>query len=148
MTRQQVVRYGVIAVGLGYLVLAYAGFVAISDNTTHVGGGLYGGNSPALLWGVFGVNTAMNFVHVIFSALTIAAGFFLRRSSATAWCVVAGFTILFGYGVTAILLNKGTTSLAITWGDNVLHLATAVVIAGAIWLVRSASRQSHALSRQ
>jgi uncharacterized protein DUF4383 len=148
MTRQQVVRYGVVAVGLGYLVLACAGFVAISDNTTHVGGGLYGGNSPDLLWGVFGVNTAMNFIHVIFGALTIAAGVFLHRSPAAAWCVVAGFTILFGYGVTAILLNKGTTSLAITWGVNVLHLATAVVVAGAILLVKSASRHSPALSRQ
>jgi hypothetical protein len=135
-------------VGVGYLVLACAGFVAISDNTTHIAGGLYAGNSPDLLWGVFGVNTAMNFIHVILSALTIAAGVFLHRSQVAAWCVVAGFTILFGYGVIAILLNKGTTSLAITWGDNVLHLATALVVAGAILLVKSASPQSPAVSRQ
>jgi hypothetical protein len=99
------------------------------------------------LWGVFGVDTAMNFIHVILSALTIAAGVFLPRSPVAAWCAVAGFTILFGYGVIAILLNKGTTSLAITWGDNVLHLATAVVVAGAILLVKSASRESPTVSR-
>lgn len=142
------VRYGVVLVGLCYLGLAYAGFAAVSDDTTHFGGGLYGGNTADLVWGVFGVNTALNFIHLVLGVFTIICGVSLRRSRVTAWCVVAGFTVLFLYGVIAVLVNNGTTSLAITWGNNILHLATAVFIAVATLLVRTSSRRPHALSRQ
>jgi hypothetical protein len=141
-------RYGVVAVGLCYLLLAYVGFAAISDNTTHISGGFYAGNSPDLVWGVFGVNTAMNFIHVVLGAFTIIGGVLLARSPVIAWCVVVGFGALFGYGVIAILVNVGTTSLAITWGDNILHLATAVVVGGATVLVVRASERPRAVSRQ
>lgn len=122
-------RYVTMALGLFYLVLAYSGFMEISDSTTHFGGGLYGGNSPELLWGVFGVNTAMNFIHLLLGVLTIVGGVMMSRLPGIAWFMVAGFTILAGYGIVAIITNTGTTSLAITWGDNILHLATAAVIA-------------------
>ena len=134
-------RYGVLLVGVCYLVLAYAGFAAISDNTTDVGGGLYAGNSPDMVWGVFGVNTAMNFIHLLLGVVTVVAGVILTRSPKAAWPAVVGFVVLFGYGVVAILMNKGTTSLAITWGDNVLHLASAVGVGGAMLLAGSGSRR-------
>jgi hypothetical protein len=122
------VRVGVIAIGLFYLVLALAGFIQ-TGNETSFGGGLYGGNSPDLLWGAFGVNTAMNFIHMVLGAATILAGFILDRTKVVAWCAIIGFGLVFLYGLVTILLNIGTTALAITWGDNILHLVTALVLA-------------------
>jgi hypothetical protein len=138
MTRS--VRVGVIAIGLFYLVLAYAGFNEISDDTTTFGGDLRGGNTPDLLWGVFGVNTVMNFIHILLAAVVIAAGFLLDKSKVVAWCAVIGFTLVFLYGLVSILVRTGTDPLAITWGDNILHLATALVLAVAIVLTPASDR--------
>jgi hypothetical protein len=138
MTRS--VRVGVIAIGLFYLVLAYAGFNQISDSTTNYGGDLHGGNTPDLLWGVFGVNTVMNFIHALLAAITIGAGFLLDKSKVVAWCAVIAFAIVSVYGVIAILVRTGTDPLAITWGDNILHIATTLVIAVATVLAPASDR--------
>nr|CTQ98227.1 hypothetical protein [Kibdelosporangium sp. MJ126-NF4] len=135
-------RYAVIAVGLFYLVLAYAGFVAISDDTTHLGGKFYGGNTPDLVWGVFGVNTAMNFIHLLLGAFAVISGIVLQKLPTLTWVVVIGFTLLSGYGVVAALANTGTMSLAITWGDNILHIATAVALAAVALAASRASRSA------
>lgn len=141
MTGQRVLRYGVVVVGLCYLVLAFAGSLEVSDKT-NFGGGLHGGNTPDMLWGVFGVNTAMNLIHLLLGAFTIIGGLMLARYAMIAWAVVGAFAVLFGYGVIAILVNSGTTSLAITWGDNILHLVTAVVVAAAAVAAKSVRRTS------
>lgn len=117
----------VIAIGLLYLVLAVAGFAQISDNTT-VGGDLKGGNPPDLLWSVFGVSTVHNFVHAVLAGFTIVGGFTFAKSKLITWCVSIGYAVLFLYGLIAILVRETIDPLSITWGDNILHLVTAVVL--------------------
>jgi Domain of unknown function (DUF4383) len=123
-------RYGVIAIGLLYLVLAFTGFTTISDET-NVGGDLYGGNPPDLLWGLFGVTTVHNFIHLVLGVFTVIAGVVVHKSRIVAWAVTIGYVMLFGYGVVSILVRTGTDPLAINWADNWLHLITALVVGGA-----------------
>jgi hypothetical protein len=131
-------RYGVMAVGLFYLVLAFAGFMAISDNT-NVGGDLYGGNPPDLLWGAFGVSTVMNFIHLVLGAFTLIAGVVVDRSQIVAWSVTIGFALLFCYGVISILVRTGTDPLAVNWADNWLHLVTVVALGAMTALTQAAA---------
>jgi hypothetical protein len=128
----------VIAIGLLYLVLAVVGFAQISDNTT-VGGDLKAGNPPELLWGVFGVSTVHNFIHAVLAGFTIVGGFTFAKSKLITWCVTIGYGMLFVYGVIAIMVREGVDPLSITWGDNILHLLTAVVL-GMLAIVPERSR--------
>ncbi|GAB3880631.1 hypothetical protein GCM10029964_035380 [Kibdelosporangium lantanae] len=126
--------------GVFYLVLAYAGFNQISDSTTNYGGDLHGGNLPDLLWGVFGVNTAINFIHALLGAGAIASGFLLDRSKVVAWCTIVAFALVSLYGLVTILIQEGTAPLAVTWGDNILHIATTLLLTAATVVAPASDR--------
>lgn len=121
-----VARLLVLAIGLFYLVLGIAGFASISDET-NVGGKLRGGNPPDLLWGVFGVTTALNFIHFLLGALTIMAGVVLAKSRLAEWAVACGFVLLLGYDIVSMMISS-TDPLAINWADVWLHAATLAIL--------------------
>jgi hypothetical protein len=133
---RMVARAVVLALGLYYLVMGIAGFAAITDKT-HIAGDLYAGNPPDLLWGTFGVTTALNFIHLLLGAATILSAVVLDRTTVVAWCAVVGFGLVFLYGViSGSLLN-------INWADNWLYLVSALVVAAAAVLpARVAARVS------
>ncbi|ALG11462.1 hypothetical protein AOZ06_35460 [Kibdelosporangium phytohabitans] len=127
------IRLFVTAVGVFFVVLAISGFASISDATT-VGGGLRGGNDADLLWGLFSVNTVLNFIHLLFGALTIMAGFMVDRTRMLAWTMVGAFAALLVYDIVSMLLLTGTDPLAVNSADAWLHAITTVVLVVAIVL--------------
>ncbi len=132
--------YLVIAIGLCYLVFSLFGFVLISDDST-VGGGLRGGNPPDLLWGVFGVSTVHNFVNILLGAVTLVGGFTFPKSRLITACAAIGFALVTVYGVIAMLVRGNAVDpLSITWGDNILHLVTALILGVLATAVKERSR--------
>ncbi|CAM3957666.1 DUF4383 domain-containing protein [Kibdelosporangium persicum] len=130
MSARKMVRLLVLAIGVFYVVLAISGFASISDDT-NVGGGLRGGNDPDLLWNLFGVTTVLNFIHFLFGALTIIAGFLIDRSKLVSWTMAGAFVALFAYDIISMMVRQGTDPLAVNTADAWLHAITAVVLIAA-----------------
>jgi len=131
-----VARVVVLALGLFFVVMGVAGIIAISDTTSR-GGDLYGGNTPDLLWGAFGVNTPLNFIHIVLGAAVMLAAVVLDRTTIIAWCAVVGFGLVLIYGV----VDGGL--LNINWADNWLYLGSGLVMtAAALVPVRAAATVS------
>ncbi|ONI76256.1 hypothetical protein ALI144C_36965 [Actinosynnema sp. ALI-1.44] len=128
MSTRVAARWAVTAVGLFFVVLAIAGFASISDETT-VGGNLRGGNEADLLWGLFSVNTVLNFIHLLFGALTIVAGTVVTRTRMLVWTMAGAFAAVLIYDIVSLSVRTGTDPLAINQADVWLHAIAAVVLA-------------------
>lgn len=127
MRTPKLLRLLVLAIGVLYVVLAIAGFTAISDDTTK-GGELQGGNPPDLLFGLLSVNTVLNFIHLLLGAVTIGGGAVFDRSRLGAWMATIGFGLLFVYDVVQMFITTGTDPLAINGADTWLHAITLLVL--------------------
>ncbi|MCE7011184.1 DUF4383 domain-containing protein [Kibdelosporangium philippinense] len=127
MSARTIIRLLVGAIGVFYCVLAVSGFASLSDDT-NVGGGLRGGNDPDLLWGLFGVNTVLGFIHFLLGALTFITAFTADRSRLMPGTMAGAFGVLFVYDLISLLAIDGTDPLAINTADLWLHGITAVVL--------------------
>jgi hypothetical protein len=121
-----VARLVVVALGLLFFVLAVAGAAQVSAESD-LGGGFKGGNLPALLWGVFGVNTVLNLLHFLLAALALAAG--ASGSRMIAGTVAGAFALLVVYDLVALAVGGGNP-LAINVADIWLHVAGLVILVG------------------
>ena len=105
--------------GAVYLLVGIVGFFVTGfDNFA-------GNDQPDALLGIFMINPLHNIVHIVIGV----AGLVLARTLAGArtygWLLAVGYGAAFIYGLIAI--GESWDFLNINAGDNVLHLATAVV---------------------
>jgi uncharacterized membrane protein YuzA (DUF378 family) len=105
--------------GVVYLLVGVAGFFVTGfDN--------FASHTDETLLG-FEVNPLHNIVHILIGAAGIALSSTLARARLYGWLLVAGYGLVFLYGLYAVD-NPDDNILSINAADNVLHILT--VLAG------------------
>ena len=108
--------------GAVYILIGILGFTATA------GVGLFDVEGGLLL-GVFEVNVFHNVAHLLIGAALLIAGLSNVRAAKTTNVVVGAAYLLLGL-VGLFILDSPANILAINGADNVLHLASAVVLLG------------------
>jgi hypothetical protein len=111
------------AFGAAYLVVGLAGFT-VSD------GHSFAGHGGGKLLGIFMVNPLHNVAHLAVGALLLGAAYAGARWARVACIAVGGVYLLLGV-VGLFVLGSSANILALNSPDNVLHLASALVLLGA-----------------
>jgi Domain of unknown function (DUF4383) len=107
--------------GVVYLVVGLAGFAVTS------GVGFAAVHGKALV--IFDVNPLHNLVHLAVGAVLLAGGLGGIRAAKSINTLVGAVYLLVGV-VGLFLLNSSANILALNGPDNVLHLASAVLLLG------------------
>jgi len=108
--------------GAVYLLVGLAGFLVTGD----VGFASPDGN-PLI---IFGVNPLHNIAHILIGAALLAASRKHRTARSTNLAVGAVYLLLGLIGLFIADANNSANILALNGADNVLHLATALVLLG------------------
>ena len=108
-----------LAFGAVYLLVGIVGFFVTGfDN--------FAGNSQhEMLIGLFMINPLHNIAHILVGVLGLALGRTLAGARSYGWILAVLYAALFVYGLIAV--GKSWDFLNINAGDNVLHIATALV---------------------
>jgi hypothetical protein len=107
--------------GAVYLLVGVLGF-------TVSGGHPAAGHMGGLLLGIFMVNTLHNVVHLLIGAALLVAGLRGHRPAALADATVGvAYLVVFLYGL-VVPLSSAANVVALNAADNVLHLASAVLL--------------------
>jgi hypothetical protein len=109
--------------GATYLIVGLAGFTVSEGHT-------FAGHDGGKLLGVFMVNPLHNVAHLAVGALLLGAAYAGARSARVANAAVGGVYLLLG-AVGLFVLGSSANILALNSPDNVLHLASALVLLGA-----------------
>lgn len=119
-----------LAIGVTYVLVGVVGFFVTGfDGFTDPDG--------ELLLGLFEVNPLHNVVHLLIGAAGIALWRPVEQARAYGWLLAIGYGATFLYGLFIAGSDQGANFLALNQGDNVLHLASAVLgLAMALWIGR------------
>ena len=105
--------------GAVYLLVGIVGFFVTGfDN--------FAGNSQhEMLIGLFMINPLHNIAHILVGVLGLLLGRTLAGARTYGWLLAGLYAVLFVYGLIAV--GQSWDFLNVNAGDNVLHIATAVV---------------------
>jgi uncharacterized protein DUF4383 len=106
--------FGAIYLLVGIVGFFVTGFDHFADNSQH-----------EMLIGLFMINPLHNVAHILVGIAGLAMARTLAGARSYGWLLAVLYAALFVYGLIAV--NASWDFLNINWGDNVLHIATAVV---------------------
>lgn len=110
--------------GAVYILVGFVGFIA----TSAAGAGFVsvtGGH----VFGIFEVNILHNIAHLLIGGALLFAGMSSIRAAKGTNTTIGAVYLLLGF-VGMFLLNSPLNILALNEGDNVLHVASALVLLG------------------
>lgn len=120
-------QYLALAIGVIYTIVGIWGFVQT---------GFDGFVEPEgeLILGLFEVNPMHNIVHLVIGLAGIALWQPLSRARIYGWLLAVGYGAVFLYGLFVANQDTQANFLALNWGDNWLHLASALAgLVIALW---------------
>jgi uncharacterized protein DUF4383 len=108
--------FGAVYLLVGIIGFFWTGFGNFASRTGH---------EHDMIIGLFMVNPLHNIAHILVGVLGLAMARTLTGARTYGWALAVLYAALFVYGLFAV--GKSWDFLAINAGDNVLHIATAVV---------------------
>lgn len=119
-----------LVIGVVYTLVGLIGFAVTGFDS--------GFASPdgELLLGVFEINPLHNVVHLVIGVVGIVLATGLRRATTYGWLLLVGYGLAFLYGLAVAGSDEAANFLALNWGDNWLHLVSALLGAVIIVLAR------------
>ncbi len=106
--------FGAVYLLVGIVGFFVTGFDHFADNSQH-----------EMLIGLFMINPLHNIAHILVGVLGLLLGRTLAGARTYGWLLAGLYAVLFVYGLIAV--GASWDFLNVNAGDNVLHIATAVV---------------------
>jgi hypothetical protein len=108
-----------LAFGAVYLLVGIIGFFVTGFDD------FAGNEQHEMLIGLFMINPLHNIAHILVGVLGLLLGRTLAGARTYGWLLAGLYAVLFVYGLIAV--GESWDFLNVNAGDNVLHIATAVV---------------------
>lgn len=125
-----------LAFGAVYLLVGIVGFFVTGFDD------FAGNGQHEMLVGLFMINPLHNIAHILVGVVGLLLGRTLAGARTYGWLLAGLYAVLFVYGLVAV--GESWDFLNVNAGDNVLHIATALVgLAIALLPVRTAVAAGH-----